>query len=331
MDKEIWVYAELADGKPAPVFYELIAKADEIASTKGWNTAAVILGSNLDHVVETLQDVVDKIYVADHPRLAEYTLDLYAAALEELVKAHHPEMILVGATGIGAELAPTLAAKVKTGLAAHCVDIQTDSANGRINCLVPAFGGKVISEIYIPEARPMMASVRPGILNKRDVHRTCRETIREDMQFLDNLAVRETFLEMIPEEPSGISVEAANVVVAAGRGAAVESTWKDIQSIAEKMGGAVGWTRNFVDSGLVESEANMIGTSGKSVRPSVFIGFGISGATHFICGMSKSKLILNVNSDPNAKIFQYSDYGIVGDAGQFAEALLEKLCGKHTK
>ena len=138
VDKEIWVYAELADGKPAPVFYDADCKGRmKSPPQRGWNTAAVILGSNLDHVVETLQDVVDKIYVADHPRLAEYTLDLYAAAFEELVKAHHPEMILVGAQVLAPSVAPTLAAKVKTGLAAHCVDIQTDSANGRINCLVP--------------------------------------------------------------------------------------------------------------------------------------------------------------------------------------------------
>ena len=324
-NREIWVYAELKGDTPVPVFYELLAKADEIARSKEWKVASVVIGSETADAVEMLQNCCDKVYVADSVELENYTLERYAAAMEALINEHQPEMVLVGATGIGSELAPTTAAKVKTGLAAHCIDIVVDEERDRINCMVPAFGGKVVSEIYIPEAKPMMASIRQGILEKAPVDRACAETVTLDTAFLAALPVRERFLEFTPEIIDGVKLEEANVVVAAGRGISTEASWATVNELADKLGAGVGWSRNFVDLGIVDTEANMIGTSGKSVKPSVFIGAGISGATHFVCGMLKSKMIISVNKDEKAKIFDYSDYGIVGDAGKFLASLAELL------
>lgn len=325
--KEIWVYAETLNGEPASVYYELLAKADQLAAEKDWNVASVLIGTAADTeaAAAKISACTDKIYTAEHASLAGYTLEKYACAFEALIRGHQPEMVLIGATGIGAELAPTVAAKVRTGLAAHCVDIQIDVENDRVNCMVPAFGGKVVSEIYIPKARPMMASVRPGILEKGQVARTCGEIIRIDTSFLDSLKEKETFLEFIPEVHSGASLEEANVVVAAGRGVSTEAAWNSVREAAEKLGGAAAWSRNFIDLGMVDNESNMIGTSGKSVNPDVFIGAGISGAVHFVCGMNKSKLVISINKDEKARIFDYSNYGVVGDAGKFFSELNKLL------
>lgn len=325
--KEIWVYTEMTNGEPAAVYYELLAKADELAAEKDWAVASVLIGTaeDIDAAAAKISTCTDKIYAAGHASLSGYTLEKYACVFEALIRQYEPEMVLVGATGIGSELAPTVAAKVKTGLAAHCIDIQVDHDNDRVNCMVPAFGGKVVSEIYIPNARPMMASVRLGILEKGQVARACSEKIEIDTAFLDGFDEKETFLEFIPDVRTGIALEEANVVVAAGRGISDEQAWESVNEAVERLGGAVAWSRNFIDLGMVDSEFNMIGTSGKSVKPDVFIGAGISGAAHFVCGMNKSKLVINVNKDEKAKIFNYSNYGVVGDAGKFLRELNKLL------
>jgi electron transfer flavoprotein alpha subunit len=323
-NKEIWVFAELSNGAPVNVFYELLGKADEIAKAKNWKVASVVIGSDIADAVDEIKAHTDKIYKAESELLKDYTVEKYALVMETLIKKYEPEMVLVGASGIGSELAPTTAGKVRTGLAAHAIDIVVDEERDRINCMVPAFGGKVVSEIYIPEARPMMASIRPGILDCVVCSRECSEVVELDTSFLNSIEAEEEFLEFIPEIVTGVKIEEANVVVAAGRGVSEEG-WKAINEVANKLGGAVGWSRNFIDTGIVDSESNMIGTSGKSVKPAVFIGSGISGAAHFIVGMSKSKLIINVNRDENAKIFNHSDYGVVGDAAKFMNALNELI------
>lgn len=322
--KEIWVFAELSNGAPVNVFYELLGKADEIAKAKDWDVASVVIGSDVAAAVEEVKTHTDKIYKVENDRLKTYTLEKYALTMEALIREYEPEMVLIGASGIGSELAPTTAGKVRTGLAAHAIDIVVDEERDRINCMVPAFGGKVVSEIYIPEARPMMASIRPGILDCVACQRECKEIVEFDATFLGDIEAKEEFLEFTPEVVSGVKLEEANVVVAAGRGVSAEG-WGYVNELAGKLGAAVAWSRNFIDTGLVDSESNMIGTSGKSVKPGVFIGGGISGATHFTCGMTKSKLIINVNRDENAKIFNHSDYGVVGDATKFMSALNELL------
>lgn len=225
--KEIWVFAEQNEGRPASVYYELLTKAKEIAAEKDWLVASVVIGCGTDSMVEAVSGCSEKVYVADHAKLADYTLTAYAEAFEKLVRDYEPEMVLVGATGIGAELAPTVAGKMKTGLAAHCIDIKVDNERDRINCMVPAFGGRVVSEIYIPDTKPMMASVRPGILDAGEVSFDCKEVVKADMSFLDDLTSGEEFLEFVPNEQKGIKIEEANVIVACGRGVNTEAAWND--------------------------------------------------------------------------------------------------------
>lgn len=324
--KEIWVFAEIADGEPVPVYQELLCKAKELANKMGeTRVCSVVLGHAVDGIAEKLTKMGgDVVYSVDHEKLSDYNSDNYACAMEHLIRTYAPEMVLVGATAIGSELAPTVAAKLKTGLAAHCVDIRLDGE--RVNCMVPAFGGRVVSEIYIPDTKPMMASVRPGILNAEELPaNSAAERITVDPQFADQIVVREERISFEANTFTGKKLEESEVVVCAGRGVMNGNTWANLQLLAEKLDAGIGYTRSFADTGLVPDESNMIGTSGKSVKPKVFLGFGISGAAHHVCGMNKSGLVITVNKDEKAKMFRFSDIGAVGDADKVLTALLEKL------
>ena len=192
MAKELWVYAEAQNGTVANVVYELIGKAQEIAAQlSDARVAAVVLGNDTTAAVETLKGVgVDRIYSVEHEELTQYRCDVYATTMQTLVERHTPEYLFFGATGVGSELAPTTAALLKTGLAAHCIDLCWNGE--RLNCIVPAFGGKVVSEIYIPNARPVMASVRPGILGSSPAQTGKEaELIREDAAFLNGVSSAE--------------------------------------------------------------------------------------------------------------------------------------------
>jgi len=320
---EIWVFAETVDGVPVPVYRELLFKARELATAMGGSVCSVVLGSGAEAAVKAVSRMGgDKVYSVAHEKLSRYDIGNYALALEQLIRGNRPTMVLIGATAIGSELAPTVAAKLKTGLAAHCVDIRLD--DGRVNCMVPAFGGRVVSEIYIPNARPMMASVRPGILSASALAEKCAEVVYADAGFMDGYAPHEEFVSFTPSVTSGKKLEEAEVVVCAGRGVS-GAAWQSLNQLAQKLDAGVGYTRSFADTGLVPDESNMIGTSGKSVEPKVFLGFGISGAAHHICGMNKSSLVITANRDKNAKMFGFSDYGAVCDAEKLLSALVGKL------
>ncbi len=325
--KEIWVFAESShDGQLMSVYQELLCKASELSKLMSdYTVCSIVLGDDTEQTVRQVEKSgTSKIYVATHEKLKNYDSENFACVFEALIEKYSPEMILIGATALGSELAPTIAAKVKTGLAAHCVDIKVEG--NRVNNIVPAFGGRVLSEIYIPDARPMMASIRPGILESCELPlKDYVELVKADVSCLDEFISREVLVDFIPNVISGKQLEKSDVVVGAGRGVSSEEAWEHLQQFAEKLDAPIGYTRNLVDTGRVKDESNMIGTSGKTVKPNVFIGFGISGAAHYVCGMNKSKLIININKDENAKIFQFSDYGVVGDANVILKALLERL------
>lgn len=327
MTKEIWVYAEQNGGEPAGVVYELLAKARQIAGQIGdRKVAAVVLGGDNQSAVKALKTAgAEIIYTVEHAELAQYRCDVYALAMKTLIETYQPEYLFFGATGIGSELAPTVAATVKTGLAAHCVDLRYDGS--RLNCMVPAFGGKVVSEIYIPNARPVMASVRPGILEAAPVTAADAEVVAVDTSFLNGVASGEEFLGFEPAEKTANDIANAEVVISAGRGAASDTAWSAVNKLSDRLNGALAWSRSLIDTGRVKDESCMIGTSGKSVKPQLLINVGVSGATQYVCGISKSKTVISINRDKKAKIFEHSDYGVVGDAEKILPAVLAKLQG----
>lgn len=328
MNRDIWVYAEKMGNDPAPVYGELVAKANEMKqSMDGAKVYGIVLGSNTAEFAKKAAAAgVDGVYVIDHGKLDTLDTCMLKVAFAELVKQYDPEVVLVGATALGSELAPGVAGKLKTGLAAHCVDIQVTEE--RINCMVPAFGGRVVSEIYVPVKRPVMASARPGIFEAAAPPDNAAEAeiITVDSSFMDAVTSPVEMISFVQDAPTNdIKLEEADIVVCAGRGVNKEEAYKDILTLAEKLGAAFGYTRSFVDLGFVPDESKMIGTSGKSVKPQLFLGFGISGAAHHTCGMNKSKLVITVNKDENARMFSESDFGAVGDAGKVIKALVDKL------
>lgn len=325
-EKNIWIFAEYKESKISSAYYELLSKArtiaDEIGETK---LSAVILGDDISQAVDQLRSSgVDRIYAIESPELSCIDTECYPLAITEIVKKYDPDMFWIPATTDGGELAPTVAAKLRTGLAAHCVDIKVRE-DGEILHLVPAFGGRLLSEILIPERRPRMASVKPGVFSRMEIPAKADvEVIYEEPESLENVKRRIKTISNVKIVKEGLPVEEAEIVVAGGIGIKSPETWAKAKEFALSVNAAVGYTRPMIDLGFEDTADNMIGASGKSVRPKLYLAFGISGASHHICGMKDSGTIISVNTDDNAKIFDVSDYKAVADCDSVLTALLKQ-------
>ena len=328
MEQNIWIYAEHKNGKVVESYYELLTKAQEVVKTlpEKQKIAAITLGNGQDAVIEELKTSgADIVYAVDHEKLSQYNPEYYTRALTKLAEKYRPLMIWVAASHEGAEVAPSVAGQLKTGLAAHCVDIYYGE-KGEMVHLVPAFGGKVLSEILIPDRRPMMASVKPGIFRKGEI--TVPGTADVIEEYATVLDAYESRIRLIGEEElpaAGKAVEKADIVISGGLGIGDMETWEKTRKIADAIGASVGYTRPLIDIELETTEENMIGASGKSVRPKLYMAFGISGASHHVCGMKDSGTIISVNRDENAEIFKVSDYKVVADCNSILDALLKEL------
>jgi electron transfer flavoprotein alpha subunit len=322
----IWVFAEQRGGELHEVSLELLGKARELGGQANQKVIGILLGHHVKPLAQNLLNCgADAVLLADDMHLANYRLLPYALVLESLIKTHQPEILLLGATALGVELAPRVAAKVRTGLSAHCIDLKLDS-EGRLLQVVPGWGGGVIATISCPDHRPQMATVMPGTMKALSpVERTGE--IREIEVKPPNGSMGPEVLEVKREKPEELPLEKADVVVAGGWGIGGEENWKLIEELASVLGGAVGATRPPVDEGWVE-EGQMIGQSGKTVRPTLYIGIGISGVMHHVVGMDQSKHIITINSDPNAEIFETSDVIVVEDFEKIVPKLIEGLKAK---
>lgn len=322
----VWVIAEQTGGRLAEVSLELLGKARELAAHQGNSlTLAVLLGNDIGFWAEELIAFgADQVFLIDDPRLELYQNDTYAFVLEDLIKKHRPEIVLFGASYCGSELSATLAAKLETGLAAHCTDLHIND-RGEFVQVVPAFGGTVLGDIFCPKSRPQMASVKPGMFQKpeRDATRT-GEVIKETAAVLEGYQSPLKVVRVVQKQPSELPLEKAETVVVGGWGVGADA-WHFLDKIAGELEGAVGCTRPALDEGWAKGEHAMIGTSGKTVRPRIYIGFGVSGSAHHIVGMKDSGVVVNINKDPQAPVFQVSDYGVVADAKKFLPVLLEKI------
>jgi electron transfer flavoprotein alpha subunit len=328
MTKNIWVHAEVVDGRIARSAFELLSKAGELAEILGEGAAveATLIGSDLGGEAERLAACgAQTIYLADAPALRFYSPVSYVPILADLAELYRPEIYLFAATATGSALGPAVAARLKTGMAAHCIDFRLND-KGKLIALVPSFGGKVIGEILCPEKTPQMASVKPGIFTAKapspaPIHIE-RLAPKAWEKYTENTSLKVLRVERRP--PAGLPLNEASVVVCGGFGVGSREKWALIEQLAEYLGGATACTRPPVDEGWVE-ERNMVGTSGQSIRPKVYLGFGISGATHHICGMSKAGLVISVNRDEQAPIFSVSDYYVVADVNEILTQLVQTL------
>jgi electron transfer flavoprotein alpha subunit len=319
----IWVFAEQRAGELHEVSLELLGKAKELAGHANKAVTAILLGYNVKPLAQNLINYgADSVLLADEPSLEKYRLLPYSLVIEDLIREYEPQILLMGATAMGVELAPRVAAKVRTGLSAHCVDLKLDE-EGRLLQVVPGWGGGVIATISCPDHRPQMATVMPGTMKAQSPEQRSGEVKAIDVDLPEKNLGPEV-LEVKREKPEGLPLEKADVVVAGGWGIGGQEDWKLLEELAGVLGGAVGATRPPVDEGWAR-EGQMIGQSGKTVRPTLYIGVGISGVMHHVVGMDQSKHIVTINTDPKADIFETSDVIVVEDFRKILPKLIEKI------
>ncbi|HDZ90133.1 MAG TPA: electron transfer flavoprotein subunit alpha/FixB family protein [Deltaproteobacteria bacterium] len=326
----VWVFVEQTEGAPARVSLELLGKGRELAEKLGVVLTAFLLGESVeDTAKELIFFGADEVIVADHPLLKDYRTELYTDIISEQVMARKPEVLIVGASPIGRDLAPRLSFRLNAGCTADCTGLDIDEENRLFVSTRPAFGGNVMATIICPEHRPQMSTVRPGVmaLPEKDDKRE-GQIIDLELQ-LDEDACKVKILESVKGASEGVNIQDAERIVAVGMGAGDKETFDMIKELAELLDGEVGATRFAVEAGWV-SHDRQIGQTGKTVRPELYVGCGISGAVQHTAGMSASKTIIAINKDPNAEVFKIADYGIVGDVRKVVPAIISELKNQMT-
>ena len=329
VDKSAWrgiaVYVDHTGGKIHPVTYELIGKARELAAKINHPVYAVFLGENVNRQAqEILHYGVDKVYVCDKKELRAFNIENYAAAFETFVDKVKPSAILVGATPVGRQLAPRVAAHFRTGLTADCtvLDIRENSDLVQIR---PAFGGNIMAEILTPNHRPQMATVRYKIMDAPKRSDEISGSI-EPLEVAAEKFTSKVEVLSVTQKPREVGIENAAVLVVAGRGVKKKEDLKLIRELAEALNGDFACTRPLAESGWLEPK-RQIGLSGRTVRPKLIITCGVSGSVQFVAGMNHSEQIFAINSDPKASIFKVANYAVVGDLYEIIPKLIAKI--KH--
>ncbi len=327
VDKGLWrgiaVYVDHIDGNIHPVTYELIGKARELASKINHPVYAVMMGSDISvNSRELLHYNVDKVFVYDKPSLDRFKIEPYTAVLENFVEKLHPTAILMGATPVGRQLAPRLAARLKTGLTADCTILDINEETDLVQ-IRPAFGGNIMAQILTPNHRPQMATVRYKVMDapKRSAVET-GEIIACEIEE-DQLNSRIEVLDIIAKEKEQY-IEASEVLVVAGRGIKKEEDLQMVQELADLLGGQLACTRPMMEAGWMEAK-RQVGLSGRTVRPKLIITVGVSGSVQFTAGMNNSEHIIAINKDESAPIFKTAHYGLVGDLYEVIPNLINQI------
>lgn len=318
---QIFVIAEQGSGRILPVSLQLLGKARQLADELGSKVGAILLGQDLaKDAQELIAAGADSVFLGDSDSLFPYQAELYTEIIVELMLEHRPEILLLGSTFVGRELAPLIAAKLETGLTAHCIDLVLDS-EGILEQKIPAYGGMIT--IVCPEKRPQMATVANGVFSNPIADST-RSGEVTPIDVPKDFPLRVQTLEIVNEEAEGVSLESAKVIVAGGAGAENQDGWQQIAELAEVLNAGFGSTRPAVDEGWAELET-MIGQSGKMVSPELYIGVGLSGELQHMVGIVGAKIMIAINNDAKAPVFDQVDYGIVEDCHEFIPLLMKKL------
>lgn len=334
--KGVYVFAQQVDNELSGIAFELLGEAGRLAKPLETEVTAVLLGKDVSGLVDQLAEYgADKVIVVDDPALETYRTEPYAQALTAVINEFKPEIMLVGATAIGRDLGPTVSARVATGLTADCTLLEIgdfpinpipnqEQKHNQLLMTRPAFGGNTIATIACPDNRPQMATVRPGVMQKIDpVPGAKAEVIEYNPGFTpDNKYVE--ILEIVKEVSDVVDIMDAKILVSGGRGVGSKENFKILQDMADAIGGTVSCSRAVVDSGWMPKEMQ-VGQTGKTVRPNVYFAIGISGAIQHTAGMEESDIIVAINKDDTAPIFDVADYGIVGDLNKIVPKLTEAL------
>ncbi len=325
-NKDEWrgiaVFAEQRDGKVHPVSLELVGKARELAKKIDHPVYAVLIGSNVTEAAnELLSYGTDKVFVYDDPALKDFVISPYANAFTDFIQKIKPSSILVGATSLGRSLAPKVAARVHSGLTADCTILEMKENTDLVQ-IRPAFGGNIMAQIVSPNTRPQFCTVRYKIFSAPAKETPHGETVK--MTVTADILKSRTTVKKVIRKPSEIDISDAEVIVAVGRGVKKKEDVELAQKLADKLNAQVACTRPLVEAGWFDAK-HQIGLSGRTVKPKLIIALGISGAVQFAAGMRSSDLIVAVNSDANAPIFDVAHYGLIGDLYEVVPKLIEKL------
>ncbi len=324
--KGVWVYAEQRDGQLMDVAAELLGEGRRLAEEVGCELSAVLLGDDVRELSDELFAYgADKVYLSEGEHLKQYTTDGYTKVLSKMVEEYKPEIVLFGATHIGRDLAPRVAARVDTGLTADCTKLEIDPEEKGLMQTRPAFGGNIMATIICPKHRPQMATVRPGVMAKAE-----KQDKREDQQLIEYKNdvtaedIRVKILDVVKAGKASVNLVDSHVIVSGGRGLEKPEGFDLLYQLADKLGGVVGASRAAVESEWIDHD-HQVGQTGKTVRPELYIACGISGAIQHIAGMQSAQTIVAINKNPDAPIFKVADIGIVGDVYEVLPKLIEAL------
>ncbi len=336
--KGVFVFAQQVDNVLDGVAFELLGKGKDLAKDLNTEVTAVLIGSGVKGLADQLAEYgADKVIVVDDPELKEYRTEPYAHALASVINEFKPEIMLVGATAIGRDLGPTVSARVKTGLTADCTSLEIgdfplvatpgkedEQKHNQLLMTRPAFGGNTIATIACPDNRPQMATVRPGVMQKIDPISGAKANVVEfNPGFTPNNRYVE-ILNVVKAVKNTANIMDAKILVSGGRGVGSKENFKLLEDLAEVLGGTVSCSRAVVENGWQPVDLQ-VGQTGKTVRPQIYFAIGISGAIQHVAGMEESDLIVAINKDEDAPIFDVADYGLVGDLNKIVPALTAAL------
>jgi electron transfer flavoprotein alpha subunit len=321
----LWVFVEQRDGTPAQVSFELLGKGRDLAEKLEVDVTAILIGHNVSEIAEELIFYgADRVIIADDPIAKDYRTEIYTEIIVEQALKEKPEILLIGATCIGRDLAPRISARLNTGCTADCTELNIDKEMRVIVATKPFFGRDLMADIICPLHRPQMVTVRPGVMELKTQDRKRHgELIYIDVNCKEE-DIKVKVLDTIRAVSDGISLEEAEKVVVAGMGVGTKEGFEIVKELAKLLGAQVGATSLPVDEGWV-SEDKKIGQTGKTIRPKLYIGCGVSGAIQHSAGMINSECIIAINTNPKADIFNFADYGIVGDSNEIVPALIKEL------
>ncbi|NLO97413.1 MAG: electron transfer flavoprotein subunit alpha/FixB family protein [Peptococcaceae bacterium] len=323
MSKGIWIVVEQRNAKIRKVSLELLSQGRLIANETGDPLVAVVLGQNIQDLAQEVASYgADKVILVDNEKLAEYTTGAYTSVLNKLIRKEEPNAVLIGNTAMGKDLAPRLAQRLGVGLASDCTGMERDEANF-LTFKRPIYGGKAFAQVAT-DAKPVMATIRPNTFPLATPDTTRQAEIVNETAEIDQEDLRAILKEVVLATSARPELTEAEIIVSGGRGMKGPENFPILEALADALGGAVGASRAAVDAGWIDQKFQ-VGQTGKTVSPTLYIACGISGAIQHLAGMSSSKVIVAINKDPEANIFNVADYGIVGDLFEIVPLLTEEI------
>jgi len=323
MAQGVWIVAEQRDGEIRKISYELVSEGRRLADALGQELTVLLLGSNVkDKAAGLGQYGADKVMVADDPRLEVYTTDAYVSVIAELAKANDPAILLLGASVQGKDLSARLSAKLNVGMAQDCTVFSIE--DGNLVAIRPIYAGKAYAKLTFENSLPQMATARPNVMTMNEPDTSKSAEVIDAGFSLDEGALKTKVVEVMKDESGKVELTEADKIVAGGRGMKGAENYTVLEELSDLLGASVGASRSAVDAGW-RPHSDQVGQTGKVVSPTLYVACGISGAIQHIAGMSTSKVIVAINKDPDAPIFQKADYGVVGDLFDVVPALTEEV------